>query len=406
MFHSLLIAILHMYCHSFWLDLSWTRPHSPLILPYDWWPFSHGSEGFTDDIQHLPSTSSSTVPSSNHDEWSHTSHFHDIHGLSYNSYAPPPPPDPFLWPAFPSRLFAALTLHVLIAMWFYGLLLKCKGFTWDHWKFRTCKTMNLFPCLRNFVASLPLFRWAFKWRRLKVKVYDPLRDAPTVLDPPLIPSHRKDRNRIPISHRTLALFALAITSRQTCAFELSSSKDFTNRLRKYRSFQGVLQTDKLNPTDLLKLQDRIRESSKAMTSYAQEIGTDPSNVTQAILDSGCSFTALNSFRFVKPDSIRRLSKPIRIGGIAGGLDIHYVGITEFEVLFPSGKVVETFEEQCFVNEDLPDSLVSPQAFLSHQPNLGKGELDTEDFVELHRQEHSKFEQHFRIFADRTEWHKD
>ena len=102
---------------------------------------------------------------------------------------------------------------------------------------------------------------------------------------------------------------------------------------------------------------------------------------------------------------------MRMGGIAGGLEMQYVGVADFEVLLPTGDV-HTFQEQCLINEDLPDSLFSPQAFLSHQANKGKEILDPDKFLQLYEDEsdddssQQSNDEHFRIFHNRAEWHKD
>ena len=61
------------------------------------------------------------------------------------------------------------------------------------------------------------------------------------------------------------------------------------------------------------------------------------------------------------------------------------------------------QEQVLINEQLPSPIFSPQAFLSHKANAGKGDLTTADFISLtHDQEETQ--EHFKIFHDRAEWH--
>ena len=51
-----------------------------------------------------------------------------------------------------------------------------------------------------------------------------------------------------------------------------------------------------------------------------------------IVDSGCSHSATNQISDVDPASIRLLDKPIILEGIAGGLEIKYVGRAHWETL--------------------------------------------------------------------------
>ena len=187
-------------------------------------------------------------------------------------------------------------------------------------------------------------------------------------------------------------------------FSLASQNNFTQRLRKYRCYQGGLQSNKLPSIDLQGLQERLRESSDTMKSYATDsLGANTKNMLSAILDSGCTYTAFNSFEWVDPKSIRRLSEPIQVGGIAGSLNIEFFGTAHLEVLLPSGKVLD-FPVQGVIHESLPQVLLSPQAFLA-QNHGGRVDMPPEEF--LHQEwSPSEYEQHFRIFHNRTEWHKD
>jgi hypothetical protein len=98
-------------------------------------------------------------------------------------------------------------------------------------------------------------------------------------------------------------------------------------------------------------------------------------------------SATNSFLDGDPTSIRELSKPVVLGGIAGGLSIKYVGRATWETLDDAGNVV-AFHEDVLIHPNLPDRLLSPQAFLRQQ-NPRRGSCD-----------------HFQVFHDRTEWHRN
>jgi len=110
-----------------------------------------------------------------------------------------------------------------------------------------------------------------------------------------------------------------------------------------------------------------------------------------IVDTGCSHSATNTFSDVDPTSIRILEKPLTLGGIAGGLEIKYIGRAQWETLDDNGNVVP-FNEDVLIHPDLPDRLLSPQSFLSRKRDGQKSkDLDA----------------HFKVFRDRAaEWHRD
>jgi GAG-pre-integrase domain len=86
-----------------------------------------------------------------------------------------------------------------------------------------------------------------------------------------------------------------------------------------------------------------------------------------------------------------LSKPISLDGIAGGIDIHFIGTAHFETLNLKGDVIP-FKLGLLLCDKIPGLLISPQAaFLSK--NMSGESV-------------GKFEDHFGIFHDTAEWHKD
>ena len=66
----------------------------------------------------------------------------------------------------------------------------------------------------------------------------------------------------------------------------------------------------------------------------------------------------------------------------------YIGTANWETLDVNGDVV-SFHEQVLIHEDLPNRLLSPQAFLSHRANGEK---------------YGNIEDHLRIYHNRAEWH--
>ena len=315
--------------------------------------------------------------------------WHTLFDFFYCSPQVKPPP----WPSFPARLFPTLCMCFLVHMWFYNLILRCRGFSWDVWKFCTCKSSNVVPVLVPALLG--------KSKADQVAPVSP--DAR-----PHKPSSRKIRNAPLIGGRSLALFLSAFCnlSGSVAPFELSSQKSFTQKLRKYRSFQGELQTNTLSQVDLDKLQLRLKSECDNMVNYAQTaLGANVENMCSAIVDTGCSFTTVNSFKWVEPGSIRRLANPIQVGGIAGKLQIEFFGMSNMETLLPNGKV-QPFPMPCLIHEQLPHVLVSPQVFLS-QFLHGRSALSPEQYLErAESMSQIEYEQHFRVFHNRCEWHND
>ena len=293
---------------------------------------------------------------------------------------------------------------------FYGFMLKIRGHSWDRWSPIASKAAV--PSIAQLIlwVGSRLALW-FKLKRFRppggIQIYSLLQDRAAPPELPLPPSSRKQRNLIPADNKRLATLFLLITQlSHASTFSLASHRDFTNKLRKHRSYQGMLQVDKLSCQELTQVHDRIKAASETAAAVTRtNLGSQAANVVSAIADTGCSYTSLNSFAHVNPSSIRRLSKPIKVGGIAGGIDVEFTGTAEFEVLLPSGKV-EPIQEQVLINESLPENLFSPQAFLSHQANGGKGILPLESYLSQQKPDPSDYEQHFRVFANRAEWHKD
>jgi hypothetical protein len=85
-----------------------------------------------------------------------------------------------------------------------------------------------------------------------------------------------------------------------------------------------------------------------------------------------------------------LFKPISLDGIAGGIDIHFIGTALFETLNLKGDVIP-FKVDLLLSDIIPVLLISPQAFLSKNRS---GESV------------GKLEDHFRILHARAEWRKD
>ena len=212
---SSLILFVMLFCCVYWAAYwSWLVPflnrasegmRTRLLVP------SHYMQSCIRDWQDPTSTSTTTsFGPPTYDGW-HTL-FDFFHSFTNNDKPPP-------WPSFPARLFPTLCMCFLVHMWFYNLILRCRGFCWDVWKQHTCKTTNVAPALLG--RSLP--------------------DQLAPIERPKKSSSRKIRNAPLVGARSLAMFLSVFCNLSGVApFSLSSQKDLTQRLRRFRGFQGEL----------------------------------------------------------------------------------------------------------------------------------------------------------------------
>ena len=214
-----------------------------------------------------------------------------------------------------------------------------------------------------------------------------------------------------IGGKALYAFMFALFGRTASPFQLRSQRP-NLELRQYRSYNGKLLTDTIPSLELPQLRQQLQQTSSAMPNYAREtLGVDISTMANGIVDTGCSITVFNSYKFMRKGSVIKLAKPLALGGIAGGLTIEHVGIADLETILPNGKV-HSFSVIAAVHEKLPQVLISPQTLLSQQRTgldtlLSNGGMLTipKDPDTLIDQD-SELEQHFSFFHNRAEWHKD
>ena len=203
---------------------------------------------------------------------------------------------PFPSFAFPSRLGWFFGNCVLITMAFYNMFLCSAGHTWSAWSTRVTKLV------------LPRFKEGLR-SPLLVDTY-PER-------PPAKPPRAVTRSSHSRARATAALLFTAISSTVAAhPFELKSELQFTQRLRQYRSCLGHLQTNKLTPIDRVHLHERINIST---LEFNQSVSDHSSDIVTGVVDSGASHGASNRFEDCDPKTIKRLSEPITLDGIAGGL---------------------------------------------------------------------------------------
>ena len=275
---------------------------------------------------------------------------------------PPPLGPPFAYPYKCGPFFANC---VMLTMSFYNMFLAFAGHTFEQWSIRATKLV------------VPHFKQALSGSIL----------ADTYPErPPRKPPNLTHKSRL-AKATSLLLFSALSGSVTACPFQLKSELQFTQHLRKYRTFLGNLDTQKLTPIDRVHLHQRINITNQGFT---KSLGDHSSTVVTGIVDTGASHGASNCFEHCDPNSIRRLSTPINLGGIAGGIDIEYFGTAHFETLNLKGDVVP-FSVDLLLSDKLPGLLISPQAFLAKN-HWGESQ--------------GKLADHFRIFHDHAEWHKD
>ena len=270
-------------------------------------------------------------------------------------------PPKFAYPAIPEFHFPGC---IAVQLWFYNMILQASGISFFEWVHRTTK--SILPRCRED------FRLADTFRH----------------DPPPIRWSRKGTQAPRIGRSWKLLAALAAlnqtVTQASVPFQLSTEIEATSRLRKFRSYQGALSTEKLSPQDLAIVHRRIRAS----TDVFSQATSNNRHVFSAVVDSGCTHSSTNKFSDCDPTTIRRLKTPMTLGGIAGGLQVNYVGRATWETIDDLGNVTP-FPDDVFIHEDLPSRLLSPQAFLAHHKDGTRT---------------GRLQDHFSIFRDRCEWH--
>ena len=111
-------------------------------------------------------------------------------------------------------------------------------------------------------------------------------------------------------------------------FNLVSDTSLYRKIQTYRGNLGMLDTSKVPMDKLMALHQVIKASHEENNELLQ----DAPNSFMAIADTGCSFTCTNDKRDFCPGTITELSKPLTLGGIAGGLEVRYQGDVCWETI--------------------------------------------------------------------------
>jgi hypothetical protein len=171
----------------------------------------------------------------------------------------------------------------------------------------------------------------------------------------------------PLRQRKLLLRALQIAATLSAThvpvISLGGDRIFRNQLRRYKR-RGFLGTTNLKQEDMTRLRQVLAEyepqslySSTAKDSF------------HLIVDSGCSHSATSCPEDFIPGTLRDLTTPVEMEGIAGGLVIRQKGRVRFELLTDDGEV-HVLETTAYLMPELPCRLFSPQAHFQEQYRTG------------------------------------
>ena len=251
---------------------------------------------------------------------------------------PPPPPrePPF---SYPTKAGASLYSHCcLVAMWFYNMCLRAYHLGWHHWQKATTK--------------LIIPRDKASWKVPFKDTFD--KDNPC---PPKAKPKPKPRSRLQLKLVAgMALLTQAAGAGQV--FQTRSELRYRQQIRKYRACPGILDTTSINGRDLYALQQQVQ----ATNAVFQTAVNQSNHAFSAIMDSGCSESCTPNLNDFIPGTLRKLDKPISLGGIAGALPVTHSGMVHWETVDDHGDIVE-FKTEAFYHPDLPGRLFSPQVYL-------------------------------------------
>ena len=169
-------------------------------------------------------------------------------------------------PVFPYSAGLVAISVVTIALWFFNWLLHLQGYSWNQW----CSILS--------DVAHPL-----------CKLYG---GAPSV---PVETRYQKPRNYTKarkFNHRRQLGFALGLLASSATGvspFRLKSESQLRRHFRQFRSFQGLLNMEKLKDPDQSLLHQHIKRTNAEFIAAAG----GNNNVFSAICDSGCSFSVTN-----------------------------------------------------------------------------------------------------------------
>ena len=267
---------------------------------------------------------------------------------------------------------SGLTGLIMISMWFYSMHLRTYGISWMTWVRSTYKLIN--PCLtfNDFkwpvlilphckFKDLPLLASCL-WSRLMADTYSPQTDKPQAAKAkPAKQGSLSQTQRLVLS--TLASLTAIQSSHP---LQLRSDRQFHQRLRKFKSPVGGLNTNKLRTsTSKSSVYTALLSKLQADTYLFQDAIPDGLQIDSCVVDSGASFTSVNNQKFVVPGTLQKIEDPIEVDGIVNGLTVDQVCQVEFECVDKDGNPFP-IRTTAYYHEELPCMLLSPQAFLQDQ----------------------------------------
>ena len=141
---------------------------------------------------------------------------------------------------------------------------------------------------------------------------------------------------------------------------------------------GGINTSNFSPGNLVAFNNVLLRNNNTFEPFTNH---NP-HVYSTVMDSGVSWTVVNSHSIFTPGSLSKFAKPIPLAGIAGSHQVEYSGRIALETVDKKGNIIPV-EHTVMVNVNLPYIILSPQAFLKESAK--------------------SVDEHFSIYADRTEW---
>ena len=236
---------------------------------------------------------------------------------------------------------------ILLSMWRVGMLLSCVHLKWV--EFQTTFGPKLYFMRQRPIRKPPDPK--NKWERI-LQEFNQREEAlgkRRTMYERLFNIHTKQRKR----YMMLALNAAIILARKQPTILTSETKNLSNYLRKYKR-NGQLLVGKINKDEVrLRLRKIIADEPLGLLSHNGDF--------DLIIDTGCTKTATSFPEDFLPNTLVNLERPIRMDGIAGGLDIKQEGKVRYEIVDDNGEIQEIVVDAFYIPK-LGCRLFSPQAY--------------------------------------------
>ena len=160
---------------------------------------------------------------------------------------------------------------------------------------------------------------------------------------------------------TLKLLALVTAYnivRDVPNITLSCEAGLHSRFRHKRHKKGYLLTGKVDHQDIERLRNILGDLPQGVVTGSGDFVN--------IIDTGCSNGATGDEQDFVPGSLRPLSEPVMMDGIAGGLVISQKGNIRCQVITTKG-TIRSMEYDAYLVPGLKCRLLSPQRFIKNNP---------------------------------------